>query len=170
MHRYPYQRIISTSQLKGGTSVVILATIQNPGLGKIGSIVLMEEERHATGSREQGLPRGFGEAGLSGEQNALKELREETGYIGESPSFMGSAYVDSGATNSKTSFYHIKIKGYQPSTAEEEEAIGEVSLLSLDDLWKRVRLGTLRDGFTLQALALFEQYRIYGNSEMVASS
>lgn len=160
LHCYPYQRLISASQLKGGVNVVVLATIHNPALGNVGNIILMEEERHATGSREQGLPRGFGEAGLTGEQNALKELREETGYVGEMVTCMGSAYIDSGVTDSKVFFYHVGVTDYQATPTEKGEIDGEVLLVSLEDIWKSIRTGLLRDSFTLQALALFERQRV----------
>ncbi|MEL6160160.1 MAG: NUDIX hydrolase [Cyanobacteria bacterium J06554_11] len=159
LHRFPYQRLISASQLKGGINVVILATIENPQLGNVGDVVLLEEERHATGTTEIGLPRGFGEAGLSGEQNALKELREESGYGGEKVSLLGSAYIDTGVTDSKIFYYHVAVTNHMAGAAEHEEAITNVSLVSLESLWESVRSGELQDSFTLQALAFYQSHQ-----------
>lgn len=158
-HRFPYQRLISVSQLKGGTNVVVLATIENPALGEVGSVVLLEEERHATGTAELGIPRGFGEAGLSGEENALKELREESGYVGEQVSLLGSAYIDTGVTDSRIYYYHVAVTAHTPGRAEHEEAITKVSLVSFDELWASVRDGKLCDSFTLQALAFYQSHQ-----------
>lgn len=155
LHRFPYQRLISESQLKSGINVVVLATIANSGLGNLGDVIMLEEERHATGTNEIGLPRGFGEPELSGEQNALKELREESGYGGEKVSLLGSAYVDTGVTDSKIFYYHVAVTNHMTGSAEKEEAITNVSLVSLETLWDSVRTGKLKDSFTLQALAFY---------------
>jgi ADP-ribose pyrophosphatase len=158
---HPYLRVISVGQLKGGVNVVILATIQNTALGDIGNIVLLEQERHAIGSNETGLPRGFGESGISGEENALKELREETGYVGEQAYLLGNTYTDSGLTDGKVFFYHIPVVAQQSSSNETEEAIKKVHLLSSEELWNQINLGHIQDSFTLQALALYKKQQVW---------
>jgi ADP-ribose pyrophosphatase len=160
IHRHPYLRNISIGQLKGGINVVVLAIIQDNSLGQFGNVLLLEQERHATGSNELGLPRGFGEPGLSGEENALKELREETGYLGEQAHLLGVTYTDSGLTDSKVFFYYVPVTSYQ-AQFKEEEAIRTISLLSINDLWRQIDSSHIRDSFTIQALALYErsQYR-----------
>lgn len=157
---HPYLRVVSVGQLKGGVNVVILATIQNTALGDIGNIVLLEQERHATGFNEVELPRGFGESSLSGEENALKELREETGYVGNHAYPLGSTYTDSGLTDGKVFFYHIPVTAYQSSSNETEEAISKVHLLSLEEIWNQINLGYIQDSFTLQALVLYEKQQL----------
>lgn len=156
LFRHPYLRVVSRGQLKGGVNAVVIATIENPSLGEQGSIVLVDQERHALGAREIELPRGFGEPGLSGEANALKELEEETGYIGEHAYFLGSLNTDSGLTDSVVSFYHVAVvRGGRPKT-EVQEAIENVSLASRQEIWQDIRLGKIKDAFTLTALALYE--------------
>jgi ADP-ribose pyrophosphatase len=154
---HPYLRVVSLGQLRGGVNVVILATIQDESLGRLGSVVLLKQERHAIGSNEIGLPRGFGESMLSGEENALKELREETGYIGVKAYLLGSTYTDSGLTDAKVSFYHVSVIARQSISNEIEEAISSVSLLSVEEIWNQINLGNIQDSFTLQALALYEK-------------
>jgi ADP-ribose pyrophosphatase len=161
---HPYLRVISLGQLRGGANVVIVATIQDAALGELGDIVLLEQERHAIGSNEISLPRGFGESSLSGEENALKELREETGYIGKQAHLLGSTYTDSGLTDGKVFFYHIPVIARQSASNEIEEAIARVYLLSIDKIWNQINLGQIQDGFTLQALALYEKRQISGTS------
>jgi ADP-ribose pyrophosphatase len=156
LFRHPYLRVVSRGQLKGGVNVVVLATIENSDLGKPGSVILVTEERHALGAKEIELPRGFGEPGLSGEANALKELVEETGYIGERAYFLGSLNTDSGLTDSVVSYYHVPVLRRGPARPETEEAISKVSLLSPQDIWKAIRSGDIKDGFTAAALALYE--------------
>jgi ADP-ribose pyrophosphatase len=155
--RHPYLRVVSRAQLNGAVNVVVIATIEDPSLGHPGKIVLLEQERHAPGTRQLELPRGFGEPGLTGEQNALRELKEETGYIGEQAHFLGSMFADSGLTDEVISFYHVPVTRRMASAPETSEAIHGVFLASRDQIWDRIRTGDLRDGFTLQALALYEK-------------
>jgi ADP-ribose pyrophosphatase len=103
------------------------------------------------------VPRGFGEVGLSGEANALKELREETGYIGEHAELLGSLNTDSGLTDSAVSYYHVPILQKGAAKPETEEAILKVSLQSRQDIWKAVRAGEIKDNFTVTALSLYEE-------------
>src|SRR5262249_23935497 len=138
-------------------NVVVLATVAEPSLGKIGDIVLVEQERHATGNTEIELPRGFGELGLSGEQNALKELKEETGFIGEKARLLGTTLTDSGLTNAEVFFYHIEAVARQDHEPEMEEAIIGIHTMSLSKLKQEIAEGRIRDGFTLQAMTLFEK-------------
>ncbi|MES9855982.1 MAG: NUDIX hydrolase [Sedimenticola sp.] len=157
IRRHPYLRIVSCAQLEGGVNVVILATIENPSLGEKGNIVLLEQERHAVGTKEVELPRGFGERGLSGELNALRELKEETGYVGDKAFHLGTICTDSGLTDSTVSFYHVPVTSRTELRPEMEEAISQVYLLSLDEVWNAIQLKRIRDGFTLQAVALYQK-------------
>ena len=156
-HLFPYMRVISRAQLDGGVNVVVLGTIEDSSLGNPGDIVLVEQERHALGTSELELPRGFGEPQLSGEDNALRELWEETGYLGEYARFLGTTASDSGITDSFVSFFHVPVVRRAPANREPEEAITGVTLMSCDALWGRIRTGQIRDAFTLQALALYEK-------------
>jgi len=155
--RFPYLRVVARAQLDGAVNVAVIATIENPSLGRPGDLVLVEQERHAPGTRQLEFPRGFGELGLTGEQNALRELAEETGYIGDRAHFLGSTFVDSGLTDTVVSFYHVPVTSRVAATPEVSEAIHAVFLASRAETWDRIRSGEIRDSFTLQALALFEK-------------
>jgi ADP-ribose pyrophosphatase len=156
--RHPYMRLVSHSCLAGAINTVVLATIANAALGHVGDIVLLEQERHATGMVETELPRGLGEVGLTGEQNALKELQEETGFIGAEAHLLGSTYTDSGLMDSRVSFYHVHVTAKVASTPENQEAITRTWLASREEVWDAILEGRLRDSFTLQAIALYEKH------------
>jgi ADP-ribose pyrophosphatase len=132
---HPYLRVVSRTQLEGGVNVVVLATIQDPSLGKKGDIVLVEQERHALASYEIELPRGFGELGLSGEANALRELEDETGYVGDYAHFLGAMCSDSGLTDGIVSFYHVPVVRRTAWMPETEEAISRVRLAPREKVW-----------------------------------
>jgi ADP-ribose pyrophosphatase len=154
--RHSYLRVVLRAQLEGGVNVVVLATIENSSLGPTGSIVLVDQERHALGTCETELPRGFGERGLSGEGNALRELQDETGYVGDHAYLLGTTTTDSGLTDAKVSFYHVPVVRRTTPRPESGEAIRRVHLAPREQLWKAIQSGDIRDGFTLQALGLYE--------------
>jgi ADP-ribose pyrophosphatase len=151
--RFPYLRLVYRKQLEGAVNTVVLGTIANPELGPVDSVVMLRQERHATGLFHLELPRGFGEVNLSGEQNALKELREETGYLGENAKLLGMTYTDTGVMDARVSFYHVQIVGQLEAAPEIEEAIEEVRIISVNELWEKIRSGEVTDSFTVQALA-----------------
>jgi ADP-ribose pyrophosphatase len=162
--RYPYLRVVLRGQLEKAVGVVVLATIADPSLGNLGDVVLVEQERHALGTRELELPRGFGEPGMSGAQNAFRELREETGYVGEEAQFLGTTYPDSGISGAYVSFYHVPVVRLEAPQREITEAIRGVSLLSVSQVWEKIRRGEVRDGFPVQALALHEKFAYEGRT------
>lgn len=154
--RYPYLRIISRAQLEGGVNVVVFATIENSTLGAKGSVVLVDQDRHALGTCEIELPRGFGDPMISGEANALRELEHETGYVGDHAFLLGKTSTDSGLTDAMVSFYHVPVVRCTSQHHETGEAIKRVHLATPEQLRRGIRAGTIRDGFTLQALAFYE--------------
>jgi ADP-ribose pyrophosphatase len=155
--RYPYFRTIARKQLDGGFNVVIIATIADAALGRPGDIVLVEQERHATGRTELELPRGFAEAGLNAAENACKELTEETGFVGLEVTLLGKTLVDSGQTDNMVHFLHIPVIAKNAAAPEAHEAISGIRLMSRAELWSAFGSGLIRDGFTLQAIGLLDK-------------
>jgi ADP-ribose diphosphatase len=161
VRRHPYLRVVSCAQLDGGVNVVVLGTIEDPLLGKRGDIVLVEQERHALGTHETELPRGFGEPGLSGEENALHELERETGYVGDRANLLGATASDSGLMDEIVCFYHVPVLQRTERRPEMEEAIRRILLATPVEAWNSIKSGAIRDAFTLQALALYEKTQSY---------
>lgn len=151
---FVYSRLIHRGQLEGGTNIAVLATIDDPALGTQGDMILVEQERHAPGQMEIAIPRGFAVPGQDGCASALRELREETGYIGLDAELLGETIIDSGAGDARVSFYSVRVRGRVESAPETGEAIWSVKLISLEALWDEISTGAVTDSFTLQALAL----------------
>lgn len=163
--RYPYLRLLAPpeSGREGRTGpgreaggAVVLATVAGTG-GAAESIVLVEQERHATGTLELELPRGVAGPGTPAGVQALRELREETGYVGERAERLGTTLTDSGLTDASVAFFHVPTRGRVAAAPEPAEAILRVVLSTREELWERIDAGTVRDAFTVQALALYER-------------
>jgi ADP-ribose pyrophosphatase len=153
---HPYLRVIAPPQYAGAGGVVVLATVRSEDNQADESIVIVEQERHATGTSELELPRGFGEPGVPPEVQALEELRTETGYIGERAEHLGNTLTDSGTSSGLVSFFSVSVAGRAAETPEPQEAISRVMLLTREEIWARIASGVIRDSFTVQALAFYE--------------
>ena len=154
---YPYLRLVAPPGLGGAVGVVALATVRHPEDAKEAeSVVLVEQERHATGSLELELPRGFAEPNEPAEVHVLEELRTETGYVGTHAEYLGTTLTDSGTTDRAVAFFHVPVTDRVAEMPESQEAIYRTMLLTRAELWSRIFSGAIRDAFTVQALALYE--------------
>jgi ADP-ribose pyrophosphatase len=153
---HPYLRIIPPPGQAKTNGIVVLATVGYGDNRADESIVLVEQERHATGTLELELPRGFGKPGTPPEIHALEELRTETGYVGEQAEHLGTTLTDSGTTDGAVSFFMVSVTDRATQTPEPQEAILRVVLLTRGELWACIASGAIRDAFTVQALALYE--------------
>jgi ADP-ribose pyrophosphatase len=162
---YAYSRLVSRGQLEGGTNVAVLALIDDPSLGRVGEAVVIEQERHATGRCEIAVPRGFGQPGLDGSGSALRELREESGYLGTAAEFLGESVIDSGEGDARVSFYLVRVNQRGKAAPEREESIRSVRTMPPEAIWSAILSGEITDSFTMQALALAG----YGSKRMDAA-
>lgn len=120
-----------------------------------GKILLMRHYRHSLRESLWEIPRGFGEYGLTREQNAAKELREETGISDVEFVFLGKVCSDSGLSSASASVYLAKTASiYEFKKLDKIETIDEYRLVSQEELKKLACAGELKDGFTLSAIAL----------------
>src|SRR5690349_20001256 len=151
---HPYLRLIAPPYATMAPNVVVLATVQ---VNEVESIVLIEQERHATGTIELELPRGFGRPGISPKVQALRELQEETRYEGMRPECLGKTLIDSGTTDRSVLFVHVPVETHGDAIPEPQEAVAPLVLLPRKELWARIDSGVLRYAFTVQALSLYER-------------
>jgi len=152
---HPYLRVIPPPGGPTASGVVMLATLKAPGQDE-DLVVMVNQERHATGVDELELPRGFGTSGVDGADQVVEELRSETGYLVERVEHLGRLRPDSGAGGGLVDFFHGTVNGQVPPSPEIGEAIVQVLLVPYGKVWDLVRAGAIRDGFTVQALALYE--------------
>jgi len=152
---FTYVRVVQRKQLEGAPGVAIVATIATSRLGTLGDIVVVRQERHATGRVEMEIPRGFGEPGELSPDAALRELAEETGFVGTRPRALGSIGPDTGIQDGCVTIFHADVIDRVSPRNEHQEAIADVSLISPAQLAGSIRDGICRDSFTVVALALF---------------
>ena len=136
-----YTRSISRISLHGGIAVVIM-----PVQGD--KVLLLKHFRHETRSWNWEFPRGFGEPGLSAEQNAIKEIKEE---VGLSPQKL----LEVGRYPGIVFFYAELDEGKPQKPADE--AIQKIEFLNLDELENWIFSGQITDWFTIMAFLMVKR-------------
>lgn len=139
---FAYERILPASR---GESVVTVPVWE-------GKLVLLEQFRHAPRRLQTAFPRGFGEDGLTAEENARKELREELRAEVLALRPLGRILPDSGLTGGETRVLLCRITRPGPEMGYEE--IHGLRCLTAEELEREIAAGRIDDGFTLAAWAL----------------
>ncbi len=133
-----YDRLLWKSELKRKSpGVAVLPVLPS------GKIILILTYRHATRSWELELPRGGRESQETLEEAAFRELKEETGFIASSVSFLGEIAVDTGVMSSIIPIFMGKIAAQEKLTPEYSEAIASALAFTKDELKKGLANGFL---------------------------
>ena len=145
---FPYERVIPTQ----GDGAVIMTRCR-------GSFLLLRQFRHALGSWQYSFPRGFAEPDdRDPADTARRELEEELeARCIDDPILLGKIAPDSGLTSRQTSIFFADIDSYIEKMGYEE--IGQIRLVSEEELQKLIRSGELNDGYSIGAYELFRLYR-----------
>ena len=140
---YTFERLLP-AVLRGA---VVTLTIYN------GKFLLLNQYRHSLREYQYSFPRGFGTDGVDSEDNARKELKEETGGLVEDIVKLGTIVADSGLSGNKVSVYACIISGV--SLQYHHEGIKEFIEVTQEELEQMVIEGKITDGFTLSAYSLY---------------
>ena len=100
-------------------------------------IVLVQQFRPALGMSMLELPAGLTDTGETHEEAITRELREETGYICDSVTFMGSFKIAPSRVNNTLHFFFGKDARAMDVKRERDEEI-EVVLVSEDEFNKLI--------------------------------
>lgn len=139
---YTYERVLPCADGRG----VVCVPVCN------GNYILLKQYRHAIRSTQVCFPRGYGEAGMSSADNAIKELREEIGATVKSVKKLGQIVADSGLLSVLTDVYLCDITSYDET--KHNEGIVDIFPYTYDALAQMIARGDITDSFTLSAFAL----------------
>lgn len=116
-------------------------------------ILLINMFRHALRARSLEIPRGFSE-GDSDLSTALREVKEETGYIPDSIKLIGYVHPDSGLTSNKVALYYATLDTSNRFGLDKIEPVADQSFYELSEIKYLIQQGQITDSFTLSALTL----------------
>lgn len=142
-HYFTYERLIAKEQ---GVATIMIATYQD-------KFVVLKQFRHALRQYQYAFVRGFGADGLSGEDNARKELYEEVLGEVKNIELLGSVAVDSGITDKIVEIYYCELSSMQVQIGHE--SIEDCIMLTFDELYQWIKQGKIDDNFTVLAFYLY---------------
>lgn len=129
----------NSSVNKTGKDVVILARLD-------GKYVLLRHFRHDSRRWFCECPRGFGEKGLSAEENAVKEISEETGLGVKKLCLLNDE-------NEDIAYFLAECIG-RLQVNDTGEGIDNIFLADKSSLYEKIADGSVRDEYTFRAIAL----------------
>lgn len=123
---------------------------------KEGDVVLIKQYRHGVRDVVLEIPGGIVEPGDTPLDAAIRELKEETGYIAKEMVFLGVTHANPAfMNNSCHSYLALDSEPSGPQNLDEKEDI-EVLLRPLDDIPRMIREGEITHSLILAAF-----YRYY---------
>lgn len=119
-------------------------------------IILVNQFRYLNQKESLEFPCGSIENGLTKEQNALKELREESGFTGNLE-YVGEFSPYTGVSNEICSVYIAKELEISPLPKDETEEF-EIIKMSLKQFEEIIKENKIWDGLTLAAWILVKNH------------
>ncbi len=120
-------------------------------------VILIRVRRYAVGQSLLELPAGTLEKGELPINCAGRELLEETGYIANKLTPLGSFFTSPGILSERMYGFVATGLEFQGQELEEGEEI-ELVPTPMDDVLDMIRSGAIEDGKTIAALLMYEQF------------
>jgi ADP-ribose pyrophosphatase len=143
--RNGYIRMYNRASLESGAAGVVVLPVKEK------RILVMRIFRHATRSWHWEIPRGFGESGLSAEENARKEIEEETGGVIHDMVDLGVFHSNTGLDSNTIFLYMARMVSI--ANPEQAEGIATLRWISVREMERMIRVSEITDGFTIAAYA-----------------
>jgi ADP-ribose pyrophosphatase len=141
-----YNRVVEGENGKG---VVILPVASN---GKVALICIY---RYPVRGWQWELPRGFSDPAMTPQENARRELQEETGIAAKQLVHLGSIFPNSGIlTTDIDVFLASDLDDISVPLTSEQRAILEIRFFTASELQEMMTHGLIQDAVTLAALTL----------------
>lgn len=145
-----YIRIVNTSDLSGDGGTVMIPIWQD-------HVTFVRIFRHATRSWGWELPRGYLEIGLTPEENAEKEIREELGVSCHSVRKIGELNPDTGLTANLINVIAVDLANDPTNFGrpQQSEGISHLRSVPRNEIMDFVSQNGVRCGISLAAILLY---------------
>lgn len=121
------------------------------------NIIIMEQQYRVGADKVLlELPAGFIKKGEKPEKTAIRELQEETGYIGKNPKYLGNYYVSAGFMNMKSHIVKLDVVGRKKIQNLDKNEEIEIVKIPLKKAFKLLCENKILDLNNIVALKLYE--------------
>lgn len=124
-----------------------------------GTIVLVRQYRNSIDDITYEVPAGFIDLNETPQEAALRELREETGYVAEKTVFVSKTVLAIGTSDEQTYVYIGMDMSEGVKNPDENEFVENVRL-SMDDALDMISKGKIVDSKTIIALYAYNCMRL----------
>lgn len=115
------------------------------------TILMVEQFRYAVNETLLELPAGRLEYGENPDVAAMRELKEETGYIAANWKYLGYIYTTPGICDEKLYFYLATDLSFEHECPDADEILENYEY-NIDDVFQLIKTGKLNDSKTICAL------------------
>lgn len=134
------------------SGVVVVAILDNT------KMIWVKNFRQAINYDSWELPRGFIDSGESFAEAAIRELHEESSYLGRATEVrhIGVIAPDSGLINNRIPVCLVHLSSSDKTSSELDSEISEYSLIDLSEMDNWISTMGVLDGISLAALKLYQ--------------
>ncbi|MEO6004892.1 MAG: NUDIX hydrolase [Opitutus sp.] len=122
-------------------------------------MVLVRQFRYGVNAFSLEIPGGVIERGEPPEVAGVRELREETGYVGSSPRVLGSVNPNPAIQSNRCHFLLVEHAVATTPVAWDHDEEIQVTTMPVDEVLALARSGGISHSLVLNALFLFEAVR-----------
>ncbi|MBP7140906.1 MAG: NUDIX hydrolase [Opitutaceae bacterium] len=121
-------------------------------------MVLVRQFRYGINAPSLEIPGGIIEEGEDPIQAGLRELREETGFVGTGARLLGSIHPNPAIQDNRCHLIWVEKATLQEQTAWDEHEELETLTLPIDEAYRQARIGGITHSLVLNGLFLFEPH------------
>ena len=139
------QQVVKTIAIEGNNAANVIAKTS------AGKIILVRQFRFGIGDYTLEIPGGMIDEGEDVLKAAQREVREETGYVGENWQYLGNVLANPVWMDSTIHHYYMDnaILKYELELDEAEDV--EIILLSPEEVYQKIENGTIKHPHTISA-------------------